>query len=54
MKTYDSYKAAKKEAERSGKPIWKHDAGYYAVASHSEMADHCDQSGEADSWTEIS
>jgi hypothetical protein len=54
MKTYNSYVRAKREANRTGKPIWKHDAGYYAVASYEDMASHCDQSGEADSWTEIS
>lgn len=52
MKTYDTYEEAK--ANKGGsKPTWKHDAGYYAVASYEEMADHCDQSGEADQWTEI-
>jgi len=53
MKIFNEYRKAKAESEKSGNPLWKHDAGYYAVASVEDMAAHCEQSGENDQWTEI-
>ena len=54
METFENYEDAKAEAERAGKPIWRHDAGYYAVANHHEITSHCEKVGtDGDEWTEI-
>jgi endonuclease YncB( thermonuclease family) len=54
MKTYDSYEQAAEEARQKGKPIWRHNSGYYAVATYEEIAAHCAESGEEEDWVEIS
>jgi len=43
------YEEAQEEAKRTGKPIWKSEDGYYAVADSFEFA----ETGDSEQWTEI-
>lgn len=53
MRTYSTYTEAESVAWEAGCTVWKHDAGYYAAATPDEMAEHCEESGEEDRWTEL-
>lgn len=48
MYTTNNYQEAAQEARRTGKPVWRHADGTYAVACTSEFED-----SEAWDWTEI-
>jgi len=52
MKTADNYQGAKVQ-QQGRERIWKHDAGYYLVATYEAMADWANDTGEGDAVTEV-
>jgi len=49
MYTTKNFQEAQAQAQSQGKPLWKSDDGWYAVADSFEFADYDD----AEQWTEI-
>jgi len=51
--TTDDYQDAKLQRTSDRQRIWKHDAGYYLIATYEAMADWADDTGEGEQVREL-